>query len=243
LIDAAVGVLRNKNRELNHVCEEICRELNLRWVREHVGLDDGLALFSGDYPATLGLPFDPMLIVGRRAFDRRFSDILQTHSALSYRYRTMRQALPFAGDEHAALILTMRLPKATVIMYGLAEDRGDYFQVCGPSFAVTGPRPDHEDVRKLISAARGFWNGFAGKRADKVLGGRPEGSGKLASVSKAQMIRKFRRYRSNRDNEARGKFEKVTVEDFATHLGCTDDTFRNWMKTNNMTWDAFMRLT
>src|SRR4051812_2704773 len=60
LLGDAAEFLRNQSRWPDHICEEIAREMNLRWLSERVGHHEGLTLFAQPHGVALALPFDPV---------------------------------------------------------------------------------------------------------------------------------------------------------------------------------------
>ncbi len=70
-----------------------------------------------------------------------------------------------ADGAHIACGLTLPLPDAQIVFWGLARPNEDGMAtVAGCTFELSGPKPDAKEVLRLVKSCRHWWSGFAGMK-------------------------------------------------------------------------------
>lgn len=216
------AVLLDESRWPDHVCQDVARALNQSWMRSQFSNDISNAV-------VVALSAPTVIPVGRRSLEKSVASLPGSRPNT----KIAGHGMPFNGDEHAMIVVTARLPHATVTMFGLAKEQ-DLHKAGKASFRVDGVRPDHESVRTLISTARCFWGRFAGKSVEEMRkGGRPRASGKLL-VDPRRNRALLRKWRAERD----AKWEPLpyTVQGFADYAGVSPDTVSRRIREGKLPW-------
>jgi hypothetical protein len=235
LIDDPVAVLNDQARWPDHVCCGTSLACHQRWGQRQYWQ-------FGVHPPAISLPMP----VGGEAMER-FGTRYHWHpDHMVASFATM----PFAGEETAALILTLPLAEATITFYGLVEAmepgeievgtvlpgrapvrgiEGDtwvqdgIYRVAECKFTVIGSDPTALAVQNLIRNARRWWAGIAGH----PLVGRPVGS---SSIRDPETIRgAFRIY-------VREKRARPSQEELAELLAVSPRTLQRRLNELGLPW-------
>ncbi len=133
-----------------------------------------------------------------------------------------------ADGAHIACGLTLPLPDAQIVFWGLARLNEDGMAtVAGCTFELSGPKPDSEEVGRLVNNCRRWWTLFEGKPTGSINAGRREGSRNYTAAYRAARVEEYVG-RVNRGQPRRAAADLVghepeTLEGWARDFGINPD--------------------
>ncbi len=130
-----------------------------------------------------------------------------------------------ADGAHIACGLTLPLPDAQIVFWGLARlDEDGLATVAGCTFDLSGPKPDEKEVLRLVKSCRRWWARFEGKRlTGSINAGRKKGSRNHTASYRSKVAESFmRRVNSGVPRRVAADFEghdPGTLEEWAREFG------------------------
>ncbi len=198
LLTDPVGVLSERDRWPKHLCMTVANKLTERaWYkhRKVTGRDTRTRI---DLYLTV-VPGQDELLLAYDSPDR-------------------------ADGAHIACGLTLPLPDAQIVFWGLARlDEDGLATVAGYTFEVSGPKPDSDKVRHLVNNCRQWWALFEGKPTGSINAGRREGSRNYTAAYRLERVKEYVG-RVNRGQPRRAAADLVghepgTLEGWAREFG------------------------